>query len=170
MLGLLIKLLKVLNAEGSAAQVAAAICFAAVLGLTPLLSLHNVLVLLLVLLLRVNLSAFILFSALFAGVAYMLDPLFHRLGQSLLQAEALRGTWTAFYNTAVGRLSNFNNTLLMGSLAFALALAAPLYFVAVAGVGRYRSKLLPRVEKLQLVRVLKASRLYRAYLAHSGGG
>ncbi|TQV84304.1 TIGR03546 family protein [Exilibacterium tricleocarpae] len=160
---LLVKLLKVLNAEDNPAQIALAVCLAAILGLTPLLSLHNLLILFLVLVLRVNISAFLLFALVFSGIAYLLDPLFHRLGHSLLTAEGLQGMWTLLYNTAAGRLSEFNNTLTLGSLVFAVALSVPLFFAAKTGVDRYRARLLPWVEKTHLVRVLKASRFYRLY-------
>ena len=49
MLAILAKLLKVLNSEQSPGQIAAAISFAAIIGLTPLLSLHNLIIALLVL-------------------------------------------------------------------------------------------------------------------------
>ena len=163
MLRLLLKLLKVLNAEDSPNQIALAVCLAGIAGLTPMLSLHNLLVLFLVLFLRVSICAFIVFTVFFSGLAYLLDPLFHRLGQSLLGAGGPQGLWTAWYNTALGRLSQFNNTLVMGSLVFAVAMAVPLYVAVVAGVKRYRARLLPWVEKTHLVRVLKASKIYRLY-------
>ena len=60
MLRTIAKLLKVLNSETEPGQISLGFCFALVAGLTPIWSLHNVFVLLLVLLLRVNLSAFLL--------------------------------------------------------------------------------------------------------------
>ena len=163
MFHLLVKLLKVLNSEDSPAQIAWAICFAAVLGLTPLLSLHNIIILFLVMFLRVNLSAFILFSFLFAGVAYLLDPLFHSLGYQVLNTNALNGLWTALYNTSIGRLSSFNNTLVMGSLVVAMLAWIPLYFIALSGIAHYRRKFLPWVKKSHLMGVLKTSKFYRIY-------
>ncbi len=46
MLALLMKILKALNSEQSPGQLAAAVSFAAIIGLTPLLSLHNFFILL----------------------------------------------------------------------------------------------------------------------------
>ena len=60
MLRAIAKLLKALNSESNPVQISLAFCFALIAGFTPLLSLHNLLVLFLVLILRVNLSAFIL--------------------------------------------------------------------------------------------------------------
>lgn len=72
----LAKFLRVLNSETDPAQISLAFCFSMVAGLTPLFSLHNLPILFLVLVLRVNLSAFLLGFAFFSGIAYLLDPLF----------------------------------------------------------------------------------------------
>ena len=74
MIRAIIKLLRVLNSEAAPAQIGLALAFALIMGLTPLWSLHNLAVLLLVLVLRVNLSAFLLGTAVFSGLAYLLDP------------------------------------------------------------------------------------------------
>ena len=163
MLQLLVKLLKALNAEDNPAQVAWAVCFAAIMGLTPLMSLHNILVLFLVLCLRVNISAFLVFSMIFTGFAYLLDPLFHDLGYLVLNTNTLQGIWEALYNTSLGRLSGFNNTIVMGSLFFSLIIGAPLYFVALYGVDKYRTQLLPWINRTRLMGILRASNFYRIY-------
>lgn len=172
MLRLLLKLLRVLNSETRPAQISLALCLAMVAGLTPLLSLHNLLVLLVVLVVRVNLSAFLLGLLLFSGLGYLLDPLFHPIGLAVLTAPALHGAWTALYNTALGRLEHFNNTIVMGSLVAALAASVPLFVVANALIRRYRDHLLAWVRKTRLVQALKATKLFRAYqaLAELQGG
>ena len=89
MIGTIAKILKALNSETAPGQISMALCFALIIGLTPLYSLHNLLVLLLVLLLRVNLSAFIAGWVFFSGIAYILDPIFHRIGLALLTTASL---------------------------------------------------------------------------------
>jgi len=69
MLYTLAKVLNVLNSEADPSQISLAVALALVAGLTPLMSLHNLVVLLLVLVLRVNLSAFLLGLAIFSGLA-----------------------------------------------------------------------------------------------------
>jgi uncharacterized protein (TIGR03546 family) len=163
MLRPLLKLLRVLNSETRPAQISLAVCFAMVAGLTPLASLHNLVVLLLVLVVRVNLSAFLLALALFTGLAYLLDPYFHTVGLALLQASALRETWTALYNTTLGRIEHFNNTLVMGSLAVSLVAFVPLFLVANFLIRRYREHVLAWVRKTRVVQALKATKLFQAY-------
>ena len=124
------KILKVLNSETTPGQISLALCFALIAGLTPLYSLHNLVVLLLVLFLRVNLSTFIVGWIFFSGLAYILDPIFHRLGLALLTAPSLEALWTSLYNMLIFRLSKFNNSIVMGSVLFSLIFFLPVYFLS----------------------------------------
>jgi uncharacterized protein (TIGR03546 family) len=170
MIRLIAKLLKVLNSETQPGQISLAFCLAMVLGLTPFYSLHNILVLFLLLILRANLSAFILGWAFFSGLAFLLDPLFHRIGLWLLTSGALEGLWTSLYNITLFRMENFNNTIVMGSLFCSILFFAPLYFLSNAGVRKYRDHVLAWIEKSRLMKVLKASKLYHTYRTISGLG
>ena len=162
------KLLKVLNSETDPGQIALALCLGMIMGLTPLASLHNLAVLFLVLTLRVNLAAFILGWTLFSGVAYLIDPLASRLGLAVLEMSSLEGLFTALYNTSIGRLSAFNNTITMGSGLLALILFVPLYLVTVRIVVEYRERILETIRRTKLMQIFKASRLYDAYSRIAG--
>lgn len=164
------KLLRVLNSETEPGQISLGFCFALVAGLTPLWSLHNLVVLLLVLILRVNLSAFLLGLLFFSGLAYLLDPLFHRLGLALLTAGSLEGLWTSLYNTTLWRLERFNNSIVMGSLVFSLVVFVPFYLFSNMLIRRYRAHVLSWVQKTRLMQMFRASKLYNAYQTISGFG
>ena len=56
----LAKLLIILNSETNPSQISLGFCFAMVVGFTPLWTPHNIVVVFLLLVLRANLSAFIL--------------------------------------------------------------------------------------------------------------
>ncbi|MCX5819270.1 MAG: TIGR03546 family protein [Deltaproteobacteria bacterium] len=86
---LLAKFLKVLNSNAELLEISLGLCLAMIAGLTPFMSLHNLVVLFAVLVLKVNLSAFLLGLGLFSGIAYALDPLFHRIGLAVLTAPSL---------------------------------------------------------------------------------
>ena len=90
------RLLKVLNSETDPGQISLALCLSMIAGFTPVLAPHNLFVLLLVLVLRVNLSAFGLGWVFFSAVAYVLDPLFHRIGLAILTEPALTGCGPVF--------------------------------------------------------------------------
>ena len=167
MIKLLAKLLRVLNSETEPGQISLGLCFAMVAGLTPLVSLHNLLVLLLVFLLRVNLSMFLLGLVFFTGIAYLLDPFFHALGLALLTAPGLQGIWTALYQSIWWRIEHFNNSIVMGSLAFSLVMFVPLLLLSNLLIRRYRTHALTWVRKTRIMQMLKASKLYQTYDALS---
>jgi uncharacterized protein (TIGR03546 family) len=164
------KILKALNSEAEPGQISLALCFGMIAGLTPLLSLHNLLILFFVLVLRVNLSTFILAWGLFSGVAYLLDPLFHRIGLSVLRASPLEGLWTALYNVTLCRLESFNNSIVMGSLVFSAVLFIPVYLISNVAIRRYRDHILAWVRESRIMQILKGSKLYAAYQRVSGWG
>src|SRR3989441_11018060 len=132
-------LLKHLHSDDTPGQVAAGLALGAILGLTPLLNLHNVVVLILIIMLRVSFSGALLGWLVFTPLGFAFDPLFDALGHRLLlEPPALTGVWTTLYNTPVVPLTNFNNTVVLGSLAVALALFLPLNALGRFGVRRYR--------------------------------
>ncbi|MDH4229432.1 MAG: TIGR03546 family protein [Nitrospirota bacterium] len=160
MFRLLLKFLRVLGSDTDPLQISLGFALAMIAGFTPLFSLHNLIVLLLVLVLRVNLSAFLAGLALFTGLAFLLDPLFHQVGRAVLTSDALRGPFTAFYNTTPGRLSHFYNTIVMGSLVVSLVLFVPFLLLSNALIVRYRTQVLGWVNRLKVVQALKTTRLW----------
>jgi uncharacterized protein (TIGR03546 family) len=168
MLTMFVKLIRVLNSESEPGQISMAFCLAMVMGFTPLISLHNLIVLFLALFLRVNLTGFILAWTVFSGLAYLLDPFFSWLGVTILTATALEGLWTALYNITLARLANFNNSVVMGSLVFSFILFFPLYFLFNFLIRRYREHVLAWVQKTRIAQMIKATKLYSAYQSLSG--
>lgn len=168
MLELLAKLLKVLNAEVSPWQISLGFVFGMIMGLTPLWSLNNLLLLLLLLCLRVNLSAFLLALALFSGIGYLFDPLMESLGATLLSSPGLIELWSVLYQSDIWRLLHFNNTLTLGSSLLALGLAAPLLLTSNLIIRKYRQHILAWVRKSKLMAFLKATKFYDIYSKFSG--
>src|SRR5881398_3190353 len=102
LLKLIQSLVKTLHSEGTPGQVAAGLALGSILGLTPLLSLHNAVVVGLIVLLNVSIPGAMLGWALFTPIGFLLDPLFDAIGRALLLgALALRPLWTALYNLPV---------------------------------------------------------------------
>jgi len=163
MLNILAKLLSILNSETAAWQISLAFCFAMIAGFTPLASMHNVLVLFLILLLRVNLSSFIFAFAIFSALSFMLDPLFHKLGHVILTSDSFQEIWTSFYNNPFMRLTRFNNTIVMGSLVLALLLFIPAFLLFNFLIKKYRDTVLSKIRNTRLMQALKATKFYRIY-------
>lgn len=161
-------LLKAVNSETEPGQISLAFCFGMIAGFTPILSLHNLLILLLVMILRVNISGFLLSLALFSGLSYALDPLFHAVGLKVLMAGRLEGLWTSLYNSSLWRLERFNNTIVMGSLLVSVILFVPLFFVSNLLIRKYRQYVVEWVRKTRIARLIQGTKFYRIYRSLSG--
>ena len=160
---LLAKFLKVLNSEASPWQIAIAIMLGLIIGLTPLWRLHNLLIIFIVLSFRINISSFLVSWVVFSGLAYILDPLMISVGESILTAESFHSVGSALYASSIGRLSQFNHTLTLGSLMISLVAAPLVLFASRYMVLQYRQRIMQWAQKLKVLQVFKASRLYRLY-------
>jgi uncharacterized protein (TIGR03546 family) len=164
LLKLLQSLVKTLHSDGTPGQIAAGVALGAALGLTPIANVHNVLVVLLLAVLNVSFAAGLFAWALFVPIGFLLDPLFDRLGRLLLtETPALQPLWTTWDNTPGLALTNFNNTVVLGSLVGWLLLALPIFVVARVGVIRYRATIGERVRRTALYKAITASRAYNVY-------
>lgn len=152
-----------LHSEGTPGQLAAGIALGSIMGLTPLVNPHNAVVFALLVLLNVSFAGGMLGWALFVPIGFLLDPLFDWIGHGLLLAPSLRGMWTSLYNTPIVPLTNFNNTVVLGSLVFALLAFVPLFLAARWAVARYRATVGERVRQSRWYRALTATKLYNVY-------
>jgi uncharacterized protein (TIGR03546 family) len=160
---LLVTFLKALNEKASPRALAGGFALGAIIGLTPKGSLHNVVVVLLIFLLPVNKSASLVAAALFSIMAYLVDPVFNRVGEFLLARPLLQGFWTTLYNTPVVPWTKFNNTLVLGSLSTALILFLPIFWGSARAVCQYRQRVVAVASKWKLFHLLKVSKLYMIY-------
>lgn len=163
MIQAIIKVLKVLNSETHPAQISLGLCFSVIVAFTPKFSVHNIIILFLILFFRINLSAFLLGGFLFSGIGYFLDPLFHKVGLALLTSPGLETIWTSFYNATMWRVEGFNNTVVMGALFLSVVLFVPLYFLFNACVRYYRKHVYAHVQKLKIMKIIKGNDLYQRY-------
>lgn len=163
MLATLAKLLKALNSETSPWALAWGVALGMVLGLTPLLSIHNLVVLFIVLALRVNLSFFLLSFVFCSGLAYILDPAFNYAGESLLTSPALLNLWQSLYEMPLARLAQFNHTITLGSVVVALVLIVPVLFITRFVVLNYRTHIQLRIARLPIVNVIKGTKFWSLY-------
>lgn len=152
-----------LHSEGTPGQFAAGIALGSILGLTPLVNIHNAIVFAALMLLNVSFAGGMLGWALFVPIGFLLDPLFDWIGHRLLLAPSLEGMWTSLYNTPIVPLTNFNNTVVLGSLVFALLLLVPLFFGTRWAVTRYRETIGARVRQSKFYKAVMASKLYNVY-------
>src|ERR671923_592177 len=152
LLKLIQSLFGALHSEGTPGQLAAGIALGSILGLTPLINVHNAVVFGALVLLNVSFAGGMLGWALFVPIGFLLDPLFDWIGHSLLLAPSLTPMWTSLYNMPIAPLTNFNNTVVLGSLVFAVLFTIPLFFAARYGVVRYRATVGERVRQSKFYR------------------
>ena len=162
-IGTLNKVIKILHSDASPAQVAGGACLGMVLGITPLCSVHNLLVLFLVLIFRVNPGAVTVSWVVFSLLSFPLDPLSHIVGLKLLKAQTLFDFWTQLYNVPLMTWTRFNNSVTLGSLTISILFFVPLFIFARWFVAAYRGSLKEKIERLKLVRLIKGSLIYRWY-------
>ena len=159
------KIINVLHSDESPRSLAAGFALGAIVGLTPLWSLHNLFVFCLIFLINVSIPAAFFGIFLFSGFAYLLDPIFHQIGYYLLVKVAfLKPCWTYLYNIPIAPLFRLNNTVVMGSLATALLIFIPNYLGFTQVVCLYRLHFKERVDHWKVIQFLKASNLYQSYL------
>lgn len=163
LLKLLQQLFKTLNSDGTPGQVAAGIALGAALGLTPIANLHNLVVFALALMLAVSMGGVFLGWSLFVPVGFALDPLFDRIGTALLTAPALAPFWTTLANTPGVPLTNFSNTVVLGSFVSWVVLWLPVFFLARWLVARYRVSIYERLKKMRFFQAIAASKAYNLY-------
>jgi len=160
MIGPLLKVLKALNSEARPWQLSLGACIGAVIGLTPVSSPHNLLLLFLALVVNVNFGLTILSFVFFSGIAYLLDPLFHQIGLGILQSEGLHGFWTAFFDNTLFLLAGLNNSIVMGSLVVSVILSIPLFFVMNLLTTQYRDTVKVYFEKFPIFKSLKIIKMF----------
>lgn len=164
---LLIKFLqtmfKALNSDGTPGQVAMGMAIGLCFGLTPLMSLHNLVVLAIAMLTTVSFPGVFLGWAIATPLGFLLDPVFDRIGMALLMNDALAPFFTWVVNTPVIALSRLNNTIVLGSLVSWIVLILPSFFVFRVLVAKYRANVLAYVQKLKVVQVIQGSKLWNLY-------
>lgn len=164
LLKLIQQLIKALNSDGTPGQVAAGMALGAALGLTPFASLHNLVIVAIAMVVNVSMPGFLLGWALFVPLGFAFDPAFDALGRTLLLGiPALRPLWTAWYNTPVVPLTNFNNTIVLGSFVAWLLAFVPLYFLLRWAVARYRATIFERIKGSRVFKAVAASKIYNVY-------
>jgi uncharacterized protein (TIGR03546 family) len=164
LLKLLQSLVKALNSDGTPGQVGAGIALGAVFGLTPLMNLHNLVLFVLAMILNVSFPGVMLGWAVFLPLGFALDPVFDAIGRLLLLGvPALIPFWTWCFNTPLVALTNFNNTIVLGSVVAWLVGLIPIFFLARWLVARYRVTVYTRLQRLRIFQAVKASKVYNLY-------
>ena len=157
-------LLKTLHSDGTPGQIAGGIALGACLGLTPLMNLHNAVIVVLLCIINVSFAAGLLGMAIFVPIGFILDPIFDRLGHWVLtDISALRPFFAWIDNQPGLAYSNLTNTVVLGSLVGWLLLFLPIFAAAHYGVIHYRKTFGDWFMKTRIYHALGATKILDVY-------
>jgi uncharacterized protein (TIGR03546 family) len=157
------KLLRILNSETAPINISIGICFGMVVGFTQMWSIHNIIILFIVLFLRVNLSAFILGTLVFKSLSFLLIGVFHQIGLSLLTADFYNKIGTYLYNITFWKFDRINNTIIAGSILVSILGFLPMLLLLNFLIKKYRKHILSYVRKTKIAKAMMSSDLYHYY-------
>lgn len=158
------RFIKAFRSGESPGKIAAGFSVGLLIGLMPFWTLQGVVLFILLILLNINLAAGTLAIFLASLFAYLLDSVFHNLGFYVLTGiPSLQGLWESLYNTPIGPLSRFNNTVVMGSFLGGLILFLPVFFGMKKLVVLYREKFEAPVKKWKVVQAISSSKIVQWY-------
>jgi uncharacterized protein (TIGR03546 family) len=157
------ELIRLLNSDTGANQIAAGVAFGLILGFAPAFSLQTVFVIFCLFFFRIQIGAALVASFFFALVAWLLDPVSHRVGTAILEMEELRPLFTIMYNMPLVPLTRFYNSIVMGAGVVSIALAPVIFMLAKWGVNKYRATVLARFENTRPWKAWKATPIYKWY-------
>lgn len=156
-------LFKALNSDGTPGQVGMGMALGLCLGLTPIASLHNLIVVAIAMLTTVSFPGFMLGWFVAVPVGFLLDPLFDKVGMAILLNDGFAPFFTWVVNTPVVAFSRLNNSIVVGSLVCWMLALLPAYFLFRYLVAKYRVHVFARLEKMRFFQAIKASKLYQTY-------
>jgi uncharacterized protein (TIGR03546 family) len=166
-MGLILKQLfafiKLLNSDTGNISLAAGMTCGFILGMTPTLSLHSLLIFLVLFFFRIQIGAALLAAFFFKFVAFLLDPVFHSVGSQVLQMESLQGIFTTLYNMPLIPFTRFNNSIVMGSAVVTFALSPFVFIASQFFIVKYRQVVVARFKETKIWKAVQATKFYQWY-------
>lgn len=142
------------SGASSARQLALGFSMGMVIGLVPKENLTAVILLFILASSKVNLCSASLSTCLFSWLAVLLDPVCHLIGSNILLAAPLQGLWCSIYELPLAPWTDFNNTILMGSLILGVLLFYPAYRITKPQFEKYAPPVAQRLKKYRIVKIL----------------
>ena len=153
MIKFFVKLFNSINSNSNPGEIAHAVSIAMILGFMPKNNWFWYVLAVFFLFVRINKGALMLFTALFSLLAPTLDNIFDNIGYYILTIPQFQGTFATLINIPFVAFTKFNNTIVMGSLAFGLVLYIPLYIIARLFIFLWRNKIVPVLRKTKVAKV-----------------
>lgn len=169
-MGLLLKqifaFLKLLNSDTGTNQIASGVAIGFILGMTPAFSLQTLLVIFLLFFFRIQIGAALVSAFFFKFMAFLLDPIFHKTGETVLQTASLKPLFTTLYNMPIVPYTRFNNTIVMGAGVISIVCAPLVFVLSKKLVEKYRATVVARFQNSKFWKAVKATALYKWYYTY----
>lgn len=166
-MGLILKQLfafiKLLNSDTGNISLALGMTCGFILGMTPVLSLHSLLIFLVLFVFRIQIGAALVTAFFFKFIAYLLDPVFDIVGQKVLEMESLQGFFTTLYNMPIIPFTRFNNSIVAGSAVVTFALSPVVFILSQYFIVKYREIVVARFKDTKFWKALQATKFYQWY-------
>ena len=166
-MGLILKQLfafiKLLNSDTGTISLAMGLTCGFILGMTPTLSLHSLLIFLVLFFFRIQIGAALLAAFFFKFVAFLPDPAFDAVGSKVLDIESLQAFYTTLYNMPIIPFTRFNNTIVMGSAVITFALSPLVFILSRYLIVKYRQTILARFKESKAWKAVEATKFYQWY-------
>lgn len=166
-MGLILKqifaFIKLLNSDTGNISLAMGMTCGFILGMTPVLSLHSLIIFLILFLFRIQIGAALVTAFFFKFVAFLLDPLFHMVGSAVLEMESLLGVFTQLYNMPLIPYTRFNNSIVMGSAVITFALSPVVFMLSQYFIVKYRETVLVKLKQTKFWKAVEATKFYQWY-------
>lgn len=159
--------LKLLNSDTGNISLAMGMTCGFILGMTPVLSLHSLLVFLFLFFFRIQIGAAFVVAFFIKFIAFFFDPVFHLIGSQVLQMASLKDFFTTLYNMPLVPYTRFNNSIVMGSAVVTILMSPFIFIISQILVIKYREKVLARFKETRLWKFIQATSFYKWYYNYS---
>lgn len=166
-MGLILKQLfafiKLLNSDTGNISIAMGMTCGFILGMTPTLSLHSLIIFLILFFFRIQIGAALITAFFFKFIAFILDPVFHSVGSHVLEMESLQSFFTTLYNMPLIPYTRFNNSIVMGSAVVTIILSPLVYILSSIFIVKYREIVVARFQNTKVWKAVQATKFYQWY-------
>jgi uncharacterized protein (TIGR03546 family) len=166
-MGLILKQLfafiKLLNSDTGNISLAAGMTCGFILGMTPVLSLHSLIIFLVLFFFRIQIGAALTTAFFFKFVAFLLDPAFDFIGSKVLEIESLQSLFTNLYNMPLIPYTRFNNSIVMGSAVVTFTLSPLVFLASQYLIVKYREIVVARFKTTKFWKAIEATKFYQWY-------
>lgn len=166
-MGLILKQLfafiKLLNSDTGNISLALGMTCGFILGMTPSLSLHSLIIFLVLFFFRIQIGAALVTAFFFKFIAFLLDPAFHAVGSNVLEMPALQDFFTTLYNMPLIPYTRFNNSIVMGSAVITFFLSPFVFILSQYFIIKYREVVVARFRQTKLWKAIEATKFYQWY-------